>query len=698
MFDVLAGLNEEQRAVATSDASRLRVLAGAGTGKTTALTARTAQLIVTNRIPAERVLLLTFTRRAARQMVTRTSTLISRTRDGDRQSARVGRIVGGTFHSIAHTTLRRHAESLGLSPGFGVLDPADSSDVLDVIRDEQIPDAASRRRVPKKGTLLAIYSRAVSSRQPISDVIPAIAPWATPCTHDVVEICRAYAKRKRQLGVLDFDDLLLYWREALQNDRVGAAIARSYDHVLVDEYQDVNALQVEALQLLCRPETSLTVVGDDAQAIYSFRSSSPDHILGFNVDFPGAQTLALTTNYRSTQPILDVANAVASEATVGFSTVLRTPVESTMGATRAQLIRCADEDGQSDAVCDRILELREQGTLLKEQAVLIRAAHHSDRLEIELTRRSIPFVKYGGLKYLEAAHVKDLLAAFRIADNPNDELAWFRVLQLLPQVGPAKARRALTTAHVIGAGAQESITLAELQDRIPAMATELGSAAENDFTSLVEALHTRTGEPLVGHADRLYRAMTPMIHANYDDSDARITDLEALVHATASTTLLSEVAAEHALEPPSSTADLASEPSIDEDFLVISTVHSAKGLEWDAVHVIHAADGNFPSDMSLTNETGLEEERRLFYVALTRARHSLGVYVPLRFHVNRRATDDRHVWGQPSRFLTGAAGAHFDEMTHLRPNDFGADDLDDLQVVAVDAAAAVSTNLDQLWR
>lgn len=698
MFDILTQLDEQQRAVATSAASRLRVLAGAGTGKTTALTGRTAQLIVSENVPAERVLLLTFTRRAARQMTSRTATLVARARAANKRAPRVGRIAGGTFHSIAHVTLRRHAESLGLSPGFGVLDPSDATDVFDVVRDEQVRDATSRRRVPRKGTLLSIYSRAVASGEPISDVIATVAPWATPASDDIIEICREYTKRKLRLGVLDFDDLLLYWREALQDARVGKQIANSYDHVLVDEYQDVNALQVEALQLLCRPETSLTVVGDDAQAIYSFRASSPAHILDFEANFPGGQTLELTTNYRSTQAILDVANAVASEATIGFSTVLQAHRTEAPESARVQLVRCADEDGQSDAVCDRVLELREQGTLLKEQAVLIRAAHHSDRLEIELTRRSIPFVKYGGLKYLEASHVKDLLAAFRIADNPSDELSWFRVLQLLPNVGPAKARRALHGANLTTAGGNESQSLAEIARQLPVMVSALGTASEVVLSTLIDALISRPSEPLTSHADRVFRAMTPLIREKYDDSDARITDLEALVHATASTARLSEVAAEHALDPPVSTADLAGEPAIDEDFLVISTVHSAKGLEWDAVHVIHAADGNFPSDMALSHESGLEEERRLIYVALTRARNHLEIYVPLRFHVNRHAQDDRHIWAQPSRFLTGAAASTLTDVTHLRPTDFGAVDLPSQSPATIDAAAAVSSSLDRLWR
>ncbi|MFA7265305.1 MAG: ATP-dependent helicase [Candidatus Nanopelagicales bacterium] len=698
MFDLLERLDPEQRAVATSDATRLRVLAGAGTGKTTALTGRAAHLIVSERIPAERVLLLTFTRRAARQMVARTTTLIQRSAHAGTHRARTGRIRGGTFHSVAHMMLRQHAESIGLSPGFGVLDPADSTDLFDVIRDAQVKEAAIRRRIPRKGTLLSIYSRAIAGGQPVSDVVGTVAPWAAQSTADIVDICRSYNERKRSLGVLDFDDLLLYWREALSNDRLGAQIGREYDHVLVDEYQDVNALQVEALGLLCQSSAALTAVGDDAQAIYSFRASSPDHILNFEQDFPGAHTLALTLNYRSTQPILNLANAIASEATVGFSTTLRAHRLDEGNASRVSLVRCADEDGQSDSVCERILELREQGTALSQQAVLVRAAHHSDRLEIELTRRGIPFVKYGGLKYLEAAHVKDLLAAFRIVDNPSDELSWFRLLQLLPRVGPAKARRGIEALHLSGPGSDPCASLAQISQRLPLLMRELGPPSAREVEALFGGLARKHAEPVATHAERLFRVVAPLIAANYDNSEPRITDLEALVHATASARRLSEVAAEHALDPPAATGDLAGAPSVDEDFLVISTVHSAKGLEWDSVHVIHAADGNFPSDMALTNDSGLEEERRLFYVALTRARNTIDVYVPLRFHVNRNASDDRHIWAQPSRFLTGAAAAHLDETTHLRPTDFGSPHTAATAQPVIDAADAVAANLNQLWR
>ncbi len=667
--DLLAGLNDEQLAVAHFDGGPLRVLAGAGTGKTTALSGRVARLVADG-VPAERVLLLTFTRRAARQMVDRSHARLAKA------GYRSGRISGGTFHSVAHRTLRQHAARLGLPEGFSVLDPADASDVMDVVRDETLKGLTANRRMPRKSTLLDIYSRAVDTGTPVGDVVAAIAPWASDQVEAIGSVCKAYIARKRRLGLLDFDDLLLHWRQALRDDLVGKSLAGQYDHVLVDEYQDVNALQVELLQLLRKHDDRITVVGDDAQAIYSFRASDPRHILAFDEDFPGAATLQLTVNYRSTQAILNTANAIADDAPSGFSTRLRAAHAG--AASTPRMIRCADEDHQSVAVCEQVLAHRESGTALKEQAVLVRAAHHSGRLEIELGRRGIPFVKYGGLRYLEAAHVKDLLAAFRIADNPRDEVAWFRVLQLLPGVGPAKARRAVTALGLLADGED-----AEVMMRWPLALAELPAAAQDPAQTLAAAVGTKQAEPL-------RQAMAPLIRAAHDNPEERLADLEVLVAAAASLPRLSDVAADHALEPPRSTGDLAGPPSIDEDWLVISTIHSAKGLEWDVVHLIHAADGNIPSDMALGARGGLEEERRLFYVALTRARHDEHVYVPLRYH--HRPNGDQHSWAQPSRFLTEKVRTTMDEVTLLRPEPTNPADL-----AKVDTTSAVDAALDSLF-
>src|SRR5271157_4079259 len=428
----LDGLNAEQRAAATYPGGVLLILAGAGTGKTTTLCARVAWLL-SEGTAAERILLLTFTRRAAREMVERAGTLAERT------APDAGRVVGGTFHSVAHRMVRTHASSLGLAPGFGVLDAGDASDLLDFVRQEQ-GQAASRRRFPRAQTMLDIYSRTVNAQTPLAQVLAESFPWCEEHREALGEIFRAYAARKRALGLLDLDDLLLYWRALAADEVLGARMAGDFDHVLIDEYQDVNGLQVDIVRGMRPTRSGLTVVGDDFQAIYGFRAASAGHILDFPEQFPGTHTVTLEQNYRSTTPILSVANAVSAQDELGFPKTLWSERE---GGQPAELVFPRDEGEQASEVCDRVMEAREEGVELRSQAVLFRTGHDSDQLELELTRRGIPFVKYGGLRYLEAAHVKDLIALLRLADNPADEVSWFRVLQLLDGVGPTRARRAL---------------------------------------------------------------------------------------------------------------------------------------------------------------------------------------------------------------------------------------------------------------
>jgi DNA helicase-2/ATP-dependent DNA helicase PcrA len=678
VFATIDRLNEEQRAAATFEGDQLRILAGAGTGKTTTLTARVAWLVAGG-VPAERVMALTFTRRAAREMMHRCHAQLTGVRGRTGAGGRA-RIVGGTFHSIAHRTLRRHAAALGLPEGFSVLDSSDAADVVDLVRDE-LGAARNRRRFPRKGTLLDLYSRTVNTQRPLSEVVDELAPWCKDQIDEVAAVCKGYVQRKRLLGLVDFDDLLLYWRAAASDDRLGGLLASEIDHVCVDEYQDVNALQVEILRALRRTDPRLTVVGDDSQAVYGFRGASPRHLLDIESVFPAIATILLERNYRSSQPILDVANAVGVDAPEGFMARLRS--ESAAGV-RPRLVHCADEDAQVDAVCERILAHREEGIALREQAVLVRAAHHSDLLELELSRRRIPYVKYGGLRFVEAAHVKDLICLFRLADNPRDELAWFRLLQLLEGVGPVRARRAIEALGVDRPG-----TPAEVLMRWPLALEELPTASRSAAGAFVEALRGAAGESIGAHGERLRDALTPLVVNAYDNADARLADLDALTAVAHNAARLSDVAADLTLEPPNSTGDLAGPPSIDEDWLVISTVHSAKGLEWDVVHLLNAADGNFPSDMALTTKEGLEEERRLFYVAVTRPRRHLHVSFPLRFHYRPRGRDDDHTMSQPSRFLSQAVTACFDAVHVARP--------DSLAGVSIDAGIRVETELDALW-
>jgi DNA helicase-2/ATP-dependent DNA helicase PcrA len=629
----LCELNPQQRAAVRHPGGPLLVLAGAGTGKTATLCARVAWLVSVG-VPPERVLLLTFTRRAAREMLQRTRTMVSMPAGGHG-------VLGGTFHSVAHHFLRQHSTALGLPSGFGLLDASDAADVLDLLREEH-GHAQRRSRFPKKGTLLEIYSRTVNSRHRLSDLVAEMFPWCEEHTEEIGALFKAYTVRKKTLGVIDLDDLLLYWHALSADEVIGQKLSDRFDHVLIDEYQDVNGLQVEIVRNLRRQCRGLTAVGDDLQAIYGWRAASVDHILNFALYFPDATVVTLERNYRSTQPTLDAANALAVQAARSFPKRLQAERE---GGVAPELVFCRDESAQASEVSDRVLRRREEGMELREQAVLMRTSHDSALLELELARRQIPFVKYGGLRYLEAAHVKDLIALFRLADNPRDELAWFRILQLLEGVGPATARKAL---DALMAGDGEVLAAwPQARDRLPALARP---QADVVVAALRGSDEVRASAG--ARAERLCQALTPLITARYPDGVARLSDLEQLVAATRESSDLGRFVSELVIDPPVSSSDFAGPPLLDEDYLVLSTVHSAKGLEWQDVHVLALYDGNFPACMSAGSSEAVDEERRLLYVAMTRPRRRLHLYVPVRYYHRPRGIDDAHGFGQPSRFLT----------------------------------------------
>jgi len=625
-------LNPAQRAAACHPGRPLLILAGAGTGKTTTLCGRVAWLVAEG-VPPERILLLTFTRRAAREMLQRARALVA-------MPAGARGVLGGTFHSVAHYFVRRHARVLGLPAGFGVLDAGDAADVIDMLREEH-GHAQSRRRFPKKGTLLDMYSRTVNAQRPLSEVLAESFPWCEDHREAIAALFRAYTARKKALGVVDLDDLLLYWRALVADEVIGPELERRFDHVLVDEYQDVNGLQVDIVRGLRRECRAVTAVGDDFQAIYGWRAASAQHILEFPTHFADAAVITLEHNYRSCQPILDVANALASQAERAFRKELRSVRE---GGSRPRLVFCRDESAQASEVCDRVLGAREQGMDLRQQAVLMRTSHDSALLELELARRQIPFVKYGGLRYLEAAHVKDLIALFRLADNSADEISWFRVLQLLDGVGPATARRTLDVLVTTDGDRLEG--WAHARERLPVDARPLAD-------DVIAALRETAAEASAGvRAERLGRALAPLIRARYPDGALRLQDLDQLVAAAGEATDLGRFVSELIIDPPTSSSDLAGPPHLDEDYLVLSTVHSAKGLEWQAVHVLALYDGNFPACMSAGASESIDEERRLLYVAMTRARRELHLYVPVRYYHRPTGADDAHGYGKPSRFLT----------------------------------------------
>ena len=632
-----AQLNPEQLAAAEHRDGPLLVLAGAGTGKTTTLTARVASLLADGVAPP-RVLLLTFSRRAAREMISRTLALT-----GSRRGVG-GQVAGGTFHSVGHGFVRAYAGALGLPADFALLDGGDAADLHDLVRQEHGRDR-SDRRFPRKQALADIYSRTVNAQRPAREVVAEHFPWYEEHVDAIIELLRAYSTRKRALGALDLDDLLVYWRALLHDEHTGPRIAQSFDHVLVDEYQDVNGIQVDIVRALGDRGCAITAVGDDFQAIYSFRSASAEHILAFPDQLPGTTTVTLDRNYRSAQPLLDVANAVSAQDTRGYRKVLRA---TRPGGSRPDLVHCRDQSEEAELVCERVLADREQDMLLREQAVLARTGHDTDLLEVGLSRRRIPYVKYGGLRYLEAAHVKDFLAALRLADRPADEMSWFRLLQLAEGVGPGRARQALD--RLLAGDADSG---AALWARWPAARSELPAGSRPALDGLAEAVRgaAADGVPAGRAAEELKAALDPLVRSHYVDGPIRMQDLEALVGAAGNALDLRTFVADVLLDPPSSSQDLAGRPHLDDDWLVLSTVHSAKGLEWQWVHVIAVYDGNFPADMAAGSEESIAEERRLLYVALTRARRSLRVYVPQRYYHRPGGTGDAHGYGKISRFL-----------------------------------------------
>jgi len=673
MFD---GLTPEQLPAARHGDGPLLIVAGAGTGKTTTLAARVTTLLDRG-IRPERVLLLTFSRRASREMLERVE------RQGGHRDA--GRVWGGTFHAVANRLLRLHGRALGLAPGFTVLDQADAADVLNLLRDE-LGFATRERRFPRKETLAQIHSRVVNAGEKLDAVIDRHYPWCHDETDGIREIFRAYTARKREQQTLDYDDLLLFWRALATSPSTGPQVAQMFDHVLVDEYQDTNALQADILEAMRPTETprNLSVVGDDAQAIYGFRAATVRNILEFPTRFPGAAVVKLERNYRSTTPILELSNAVIARSPQRHEKSLWT--ERTDGHT-AILQACVDDRDQADAVCRAVLEARERGTPLKEQAVLFRAAHHSDVLEIELLRRNIPFVKYGGLKFLEAAHVKDALSMLRVLENPHDEVAWFRVLQLPEGMGPVGARRVMSAIGVRTDGASPLVNLIDQPIEVP-------KGAADGIQELRSALSGCVDEDILppgAQLERLRAYLEPIITLRYDAPAPRLSDLDQLALMARGYGSRSRFLAELTLDPPASTSDLAGPPLLDEDYLVLSTIHSAKGLEWDTVHVIHATDGCIPSDMATGDDDELEEERRLLYVALTRARDELTITYPQRYYRRQRPRDDVHMYAVVSRFLD--APSVLEQLEVREP----AVDVRDDEAPAVSGTASVDTYLADLF-
>ncbi len=669
--NLLQKLNSQQREAVTHGDSPLLIVAGAGTGKTATLVHRVAWLIARGVDPG-RILLLTFTRRAAAEMLGRVENLLRHLQtegglSGDASQTsplgrfHLGRLWGGTFHAVATRLLRRYGKAIGLPPGFTIHDRADAEDLMNVVRTE-LGLAKTDRRFPKKGTCMDIYSRCVNAREKLEPALVRHFPWCLEWGAELKRLFGGYVDRKEACGVLDYDDLLLFWHGLLEDPKAGPIVRGQFDCVLVDEYQDTNLLQAEIVYQLSPQGRGVTVVGDDAQSIYSFRAATVRNILDLPEHYPDTKIIRLEQNYRSTQPILAATNGVIALAAERYAKNLWSDRQA--GQQPVQ-VTCDDEVEQADYVIRTILEHREAGVALRRQAVLFRASHHSMLLEAELAARHIPFHKYGGLKFVETAHVKDLLAFLRLAENPRDEVAAARILPLIPGVGPVKARQLsqmLAATRTQGTGCPGGAFSVWAAWKPPASAEKLWP----EMVLLLQAL-AASGEALPAQVNRIRKFYGPILEMNYDHVQPRLRDLEQLEQIAGRWRSRRRMLMEMALDPPNSTQDFAGPPVLDDDYLVLSTIHSAKGLEWDTVYVIHAADGNIPSDMSTQDTAGVEEERRLFYVALTRAKNWLYVLCPLRYyHSYRTGTSDRYGMAQRTRFLPEPVLKYFDRQITRR--------------------------------
>ncbi|MCG6204330.1 ATP-dependent helicase [Rhodopseudomonas sp. HC1] len=641
MAPYLESLNPEQRCavehgVGAPSYPPLLVIAGAGSGKTNTLAHRVAHLVLNGADP-HRILLMTFSRRASAEM-TRRVERIARKVMGDRAGALNGALSwAGTFHGIGARLLREHAERIGLDPAFTIHDREDSADLMNLVRHD-LGFSKTESRFPTKGTCLSIYSRCVNASLALDQVLGANYPWCAGWAGELKQLFAGYVDAKQRHNVLDYDDLLLYWAQTMAEPELAEEIGGRFDHVLVDEYQDTNALQAQVLLGLKPDGHGLTVVGDDAQAIYSFRAATVRNILDFPKAFsPPARLITLDRNYRSTQAILGAANAVIDLARERFTKNLWT--DRAIGSP-PQLVGVRDEADQARYIVERVLDNREGGATLKQQAVLFRTSSHSAPLELELTRRNIPFVKFGGLKFLDAAHVKDMLALLRFVQNPRDRVAGFRVLLLMQGVGPASAQKVL---DAIGSAADPLAALADL----PA------PPRAGDWRGFVDAVGTlRDGAGWPNEIEYARQWYEPHLDRIHDDAEARRADLVQLAQIASGYPSRERFLTELTLDPPDATSDQAGVPMLDEDYLILSTIHSAKGQEWKSVFVLNVVDGCMPSDLGTGTSAEIEEERRLLYVAMTRAKDDLHLVVPQRFFTHGQAAmGDRHVYASRSRFI-----------------------------------------------
>ena len=616
-------LNPAQLEAVTQTEGPLLVIAGAGSGKTRTLTYRAAYLVEKGIRPAA-VLLLTFTRRASQEMLRRAARLLD---------DRCERIAGGTFHSFANAILRRYATAIGLDPAFGILDRTDSENLIGLLRKE-IQPATQQRSFPRKKTLADIFSRAINKDRSLDEIIADDYPHFEPHLEIISRLQQLFQQRKQEHHFLDYDDLLIYLRRLLTDSAAARdRISASYHYIMVDEYQDTNTIQAEILYRLTHLNKNIMVVGDDAQSIYAFRGANFRNIIDFPKMFPETRIVYLEENYRSLQPILTLTNVIIDRAREKFTKNLFT---RRTGGSIPVIVNAEDEYSQSRFVVDRIKDLRQQGVALNEIAVLFRASFHSFDLEIELGREGIEFVKMGGFKFIESAHIKDVLAHMRVMTNAYDRISWYRILLLIEKVGSKTAQK-IFEATLNEKSGYTGLLSAKI-DRTKGLERlkQLFATLDSRPMSIAE-----TGETIIDY-------YLPILRNTYDDHPRRTKDLEHLVEIMARYKNLGQFLADMALEPPNTSYENSLYAGAsNSDRLVLSTIHSAKGLEWHSVFVIWTLDGRFPSVHTLHKEEELEEELRLMYVAATRAKENLFFIYPS--NVYDRSTG--LILNRPSRYL-----------------------------------------------
>ncbi len=622
-IDYPAALNPQQLAAVTAGDGPALVIAGAGSGKTRALVYRVAYLIDSGVDPSN-ILLLTFTRKSAQEMLDRAGALIG---------ARSQRVFGGTFHSVANVLLRRYGRAIGIEPGFTILDRGDAEDLIALVR-SQLGLNEKDKRFPRKGTIMEMVSKSENTLRSLDEIVLEEFGHFADHREDLGRLQKAYQAAKREKQLLDYDDLLVMLRQLLlQDESARTAISRQYRYILVDEYQDTNRLQAEVIRQLATTHNNVMVVGDDSQSIYAFRGATFKNIMEFPVLFPGTTIYKLEENYRSTQPILNLANCIIDEAAEKYTKHLFTrKIDGPLPA----LVEAGGENAQSRFIAQKILELREEGVPLGEVAVLFRSSFHSFDLEIELSRTELPFIKRGGIKFIETAHVKDLLAHVRVVANPLDTVSWHRVLMLVEGVGPKKARDLLAAI----------VKSEQPFDVLQGVSGRSGQGLKNLANTLERLAGDDYRQP-AEQVDHVYEYYLPILKEQYDDYPKRTRDLDHLHTIAEGYPAVEEFLADLALEPPNSSVVDVEASDRDDERLVLSTIHSAKGLEWQCVFVIWLVDGRFPSAYSFITDDELEEERRLLYVAVTRAKR----YLFLTYPINVYDKTSGMLLSKPSRFL-----------------------------------------------